>query len=351
MALKTLSLACIIFALSSLLLSVESSQPAIVLNGLSWTFYNSSCPKLESIIRKHLKKVFEDDIGQSAGLLRLHFHDCFVQGCDGSVLLDGSASGPSEQSAIPNLTLRQTAFEIINNLSQSVQKECGTVVSCADITAIAARDSVFLSGGPDYEVPLGRRDSLNFATQQDVLDSLPAPTFNTTTTLEFFAAKNLSATDLVALSGGHTIGLSHCSSFTGRLYPSQDSTMDKTFANNLKLTCPETDTDNTTVLDIRSPNAFDNKYYVDLMNRQGVFTSDQDLYTDTRTREIVTSYAINQTLFYENFVLSMIKMGQLNVLTGTEGEIRSNCSARNSDSNLFLKSMVDEIEEVVLSQF
>lgn len=207
------------------------------------------------------------------------------------------------------------------------------------------------NGGPDYEVPLGRRDGLNFATQEQTLDNLPSPTSNTTTLLTSLARKNLDATDVVALSGGHTIGLSHCTSFTGRLYPSQDSTLDKTFAKNLKLTCPKSDTDNTTNLDIRSPNTFDNKYYVDLMNKQGLFTSDQDLYTDTRTRGIVTSFAINQSLFYEKFVLSMIKMGQLSVLTGTQGEIRANCSVRNSDNNSFLKSVVDEMEEIALSQF
>uniref|UniRef100_A0A7N0V2D8 peroxidase n=1 Tax=Kalanchoe fedtschenkoi TaxID=63787 RepID=A0A7N0V2D8_KALFE len=138
---------------SSFLAAEAQASPSLV-NGLSWTFYKSSCPKLESIVRKQLKKVFKDDVGQAAGLLRLHFHDCFVQGCDGSVLLDGSASGPSEQDAPPNLTLRAKAFEIIDNIRQLVHTKCGAVVSCADITALAARDSVFLSGGPDYDVPL-----------------------------------------------------------------------------------------------------------------------------------------------------------------------------------------------------
>uniref|UniRef100_A0A803QU26 peroxidase n=1 Tax=Cannabis sativa TaxID=3483 RepID=A0A803QU26_CANSA len=112
--------------------------------GLSWQFYAKSCPSAESIIRKELKKIFKNDIAQAAGLLRLHFHDCFVQGCDGSVLLDGSASGPSEKDAPPNLTLRATAFKIINDLRALIHKKCGRVVSCADITALAARDSVFL---------------------------------------------------------------------------------------------------------------------------------------------------------------------------------------------------------------
>lgn len=67
-----------------------------------------------------------------------------MQGCDGSVLLDGSASGPGEQSAPPNLSLRAEAFKIINDLRQRVHDKCGRVVSCADIVAVAARDAVFL---------------------------------------------------------------------------------------------------------------------------------------------------------------------------------------------------------------
>lgn len=67
-----------------------------------------------------------------------------MQGCDGSVLLVGTASEPSEQDAVPNQTLRRTAFKIINDLRELVDKKCGRVVSCADIAAIAARDSVFL---------------------------------------------------------------------------------------------------------------------------------------------------------------------------------------------------------------
>ncbi|GLT45892.1 hypothetical protein SLA2020_196910 [Shorea laevis] len=320
-----------------------TSAPKV--KGLSWTFYKSSCPKVESIVRKHLKKVFKEDVGQAAGLLRLHFHDCFVQGCDGSVLLDGSASGPSEQDAPPNLTLRAKAFEIINDLRELVHKECGRVVSCADLVALAARDSVFLTGGPDYEVPLGRRDGLTFATEEATLNNLLPGTANTTTILDLLKTKNLDATDAVALSGGHTIGIGHCSSFEERLYPTQDPTLAKTFAKDLKKVCPTPDFNNTTVLDIRSPNKFDNKYYVNLVHRQGLFTSDQDLYTDARTKDIVESFAADESLFFEKFVHSMIKMGQLSVLTGKKGEIRANCSVRNSDNKLLTSVVEDEAEE------
>ena len=131
--------------LASCLSSTEAQSKPLVVKGLSWTFYKSSCPKLETIVRSELKKIFKKDIGQAAGLLRLHFHDCFVMGCDGSVLLDGSAGGPSEKSELPNLSLRKESFKIVNDLRERVRKECGSVVSCSDIVAIAARDSVFFS--------------------------------------------------------------------------------------------------------------------------------------------------------------------------------------------------------------
>ncbi|PIA41186.1 hypothetical protein AQUCO_02300171v1 [Aquilegia coerulea] len=332
-----------IFLSSHLSLTSAQSTPPLV-GGLSWNFYKSNCPKLEKIVRDELKKAFKRDIGIAAGLLRIHFHDCFVQGCDGSVLLAGSASGPGEQEAPPNLTLRPQAFTVINEIRNKIHKACGQVVSCSDITALAARDSVFLSGGPNYRVPLGRRDGLTFATRNATLENLPFFGSSARELIAAVATKGLDATDLVAISGGHTIGRGNCGSFTARLYPNQDVNMDQTYANNLKRICPALNSNGSTVLDIRSPNVFDNKYYVDLMNRQGLFMSDQDLYTDRTTRPIVTSFAINQTLFYERFAFSMIKMSMLNVLTGTQGEIRANCSRRNA-ARTYVTTLVDEDQE------
>ncbi|CAN4116455.1 unnamed protein product [Withania somnifera] len=267
----------------------QGTQP--IVNGLSWNFYDSICPN----------------------------------GCDGSLLLD----------APPNLTLRQQTFRIIEDLRRRVHWDCDRVVSCADITAIAARH---FSGGQDYDLPLGSRDGLKFATRNEALANLPPPSFNTSLILALLVTKNFTP-DVVALSGGHIIGIGHCTSIMDRFYPNQDSFMNKTFSKNLKTTCTMSNSTNTTVLGIRSPNKFDNKYYVVLMNQQGLFTSDQDLYTDKRTRGIVTNFAFNESLFlFEEFVNFIIKMGHLNVLTGTQGEIRATCSVRNSAYHNFLVS-------------
>ncbi|KAK1670442.1 hypothetical protein QYE76_058601 [Lolium multiflorum] len=129
--------------------------------------------------------------------------------------------------------------------------------------------------------------------------------------------------------GAHTLGIAHCASLQERLFPQNDVTLNKWFASQLRLTCPALNTDNTTNNDIRTPNVFDNKYYLDLLNRQGLFTSDQDLHTDARTKPAVTRFALDQPAFFDQFVFSVVKMGQINVLTGNQGQIRNDCSAPN----------------------
>ncbi|GLJ48829.1 hypothetical protein SUGI_1029870 [Cryptomeria japonica] len=322
-------------------------------DGLSWTFYNTTCPNLESIVQSTLDTFLDDDITQAAGLLRLHFHDCFVQGCDASVLLNITDSS-SERQAFPNLTLRAMAFIIIDEIKAAVEANCSGVVSCADILTLAARDSIVKSGGPEYPVPLGRRDSTTFADNTTVLANLPSFLSDVDTLVTAFSGKGLNVTDLVALSGGHTIGLGHCTSFQNRLYNTstgvreEDPTLDQSFANSLYLVCPALNVTNTTNLDVRTPDDFDSDYYINIQNNQSLFTSDQTLYGNSTTQGMVDSFASNQTLFFQNLILGMLKMGQIDVLTGTEGEIRSNCSVANSASAIFdkgIRSMVDPAEQ------
>ncbi|XP_066310732.1 cationic peroxidase SPC4-like [Miscanthus floridulus] len=342
------AVAVVLICFSSTATAADSNgnarQPPLA-PGLSFDFYKRTCPKAESIVRSFVQDAVRRDVGLAAGLLRLHFHDCFVQGCDASVLLDGSATGPGEQQAPPNLTLRPTAFKAINDIHDRLQKECGgAVVSCSDVLALAARDSIVVSGGPSYKVPLGQRDSTSFATQEDVLSDLPPPTATVPALLAVLSKINLDATDLVALSGGHTIGLGHCASFEDRLFPRPDPTLNATFASQLRRTCPAKGTDRRRVLDVRTPDAFDNKYYVNLVNREGLFTSDQDLFTNPGTRPLVEKFARSQKDFFDQFAFSVVKMGQINVLTGAQGEIRTNCSARNADVTMPW-SVVEEAAE------
>ncbi|CAM0885484.1 unnamed protein product [Alopecurus aequalis] len=322
-------------ALASSASAAPARTPPLV-NGLSFDFYKAKCPQAESIVFNFLRDAIRKDVGLAPALIRIHFHDCFVQGCDGSVLLDKTGDIDSEKIAPPNQSLRPTAFKAINDVRAVLQKACGgPIVSCADIAALAARDSVQLAGGPHYAVPLGRRDGLLPANRTAISAALPPPTSKVPKLLEFLAKINLDAADLVALSGAHTLGIAHCGSFERRLYPENDTThpdptMDKWFASQLKLTCPALKVVNTTNNDIRTPNVFDNKYYVDLLNKQGLFTSDQDMHIDAQTKPTVIKFAVDQAAFFNQYIFSVVKMGQINVLTGNQGQIRTDCSAPNA---------------------
>lgn len=124
------------------LLALSSSlgaSAAPVAPGLSWGFHDTSCPDLDHIVKYHVGEAFRRDVGIAPALVRILFHDCFPQGCDASVLLNGTGS---ELLEVPNQTLRPTALKLIDDIRAAVHRFCGPVVSCADITALATRDAL-----------------------------------------------------------------------------------------------------------------------------------------------------------------------------------------------------------------
>ncbi|KAJ6736786.1 PEROXIDASE [Salix viminalis] len=179
-------------------------------------FYDRSCPKAREIVHSIVAKAVAKEARMAASLLRLHFHDCFVKGCDASVLLDSTGSIVSEKGSNPNRNSLR-GFEVIDEIKSALEKECPQTVSCADIMALSARDSTVLTGGPSWEVPLGRRDSRG-ASLSGSNNNIPAPNNTFQTILTKFKLKGLNVVDLVALSGSHTIGNARCTSFRQRLY-------------------------------------------------------------------------------------------------------------------------------------
>ncbi|RRT58290.1 hypothetical protein B296_00022942 [Ensete ventricosum] len=238
------------------------------------------------------------------------------KGCDASILLDGSGT---EKTARPNLSVR--GYDLIDQAKAALESKCPGVVSCADIIVVATRDAVVLTG---------RRDG-NISVASDATRNLPGDSFSASQAIAAFRAKGLSASDMVLLLGGHTVGLTHCSFILNRLYNyngsgKPDPAMDPAFVAMLKSRCPQTSTvDNTVLLDHGTPTTVDNSYYKQLLARRGVLKVDQNIASDSATNATVRALAGGSSSFPALFGGAMVRMGGIQVLTGTQGQIRKSC--------------------------
>ncbi|THF95773.1 hypothetical protein TEA_023923 [Camellia sinensis var. sinensis] len=331
-------------------------------------------------------------------------------GCDASVLLDDNSTFTGEKTAGPNSNSLR-GFNVIDTIKSNLETSCPGVVSCADILAVAARDSVVALNGPSWTVPLGRRDSTT-ASLSAANSNLPGPNLNLSALITAFSNKGFTAKELVALSGSHTIGQARCTVFRSHIYndaninaqfatslkancPStggdnnlapldttsptafdnayyknlqglitafsnkgftakelvalsgshtvgqarctvfrshiyNDANINAQFATSLKANCPSTGGDNNLApLDTTSPTAFDNAYYKNLQGQKGLLHSDQELFNGGSTDAQVNTYSTNSATFFTDFGNAMVKMGNLSPLTGTSGQIRTNCRKAN----------------------
>ncbi|XP_019078425.1 putative Peroxidase 48 isoform X2 [Vitis vinifera] len=299
---------------------------------LEYDFYRNSCPKAESIVRSSMAQIFAAHSDTPPALLRLLFHDCFIQGCDASILLDDSnesTNRSAEKLAIPNQTLK--GFDKVEKIKEELEKACPGVVSCADILVLATRDGIVLAGGPFYPVFTGRRDS-NQSYFQEAMDDIPKP------------------------DGGHSIGKISCEFIQGRLFNfsgtgQPDPSIASDFLDEMRRNCQDSgNSSNGTASppmvsramseltlgmtyyqglssSVSSGSAFDTHYYQSLLQGRGLLFSDQQLMAEEKTERLVRAYASDDgSTFQIDFARSMMKMSTLSVLTGSQGQVRLNCS-------------------------
>ncbi|KAJ0897522.1 putative peroxidase [Helianthus annuus] len=301
------------YALVMFFMGVVSAQ-------LSTNFYSSSCPKLLPTVRSAVQSAISKETRMGASLLR----DVTVR----SFLMIHPPS-PVKSVQLPNFRSAR-GFEVVDNIKSAVESVCPGVVSCADILAISARDSVHILGGPTWGVKLGRRDSRT-ASQAAANNSIPPPTSSLSALISSFRAVGLSAKDMVALSGSHTIGQARCTNFRARIY-NETNNLDASFATQRRSNCPRatgSGDNNLAPLDVQSPNAFNNDYYKNLINQKGLLHSDQQLFNGGSADSTVRQYSSNPGQFSADFAAAMIKMGDNKPLTGSSGEIRKNCRRPN----------------------
>ncbi|KAK7260990.1 hypothetical protein RIF29_27293 [Crotalaria pallida] len=305
---------------------------ASVSASLVFNFYETSCPAAEFIVRNTVSSSFSSDPSIPGKLLRLVFHDCFVEGCDASLMLQGNNT---EQSDPANRSVG--GFSVIESAKRVLETFCPGTVSCADIIALAARDAVEIVGGPMIQIPTGRRDGMT-SVASNVRSNIIDTSFTMDEMINHFSTKGLSLVDLVILSGAHTIGTAHCSSFMNRFQEDSkgkftliDKTLDSNYGNELMEMCPSDANPSVTVNnDPETSMVFDNQYYKNLLTNKGLFQSDSVLLNDNRTRKLVEDLANDQDLFFENWGQSFLKLTNVGVKTGDEGEIRLFCAETNA---------------------
>ncbi|KAE8770155.1 Peroxidase 11 [Hordeum vulgare] len=324
---SALSMACFLLAVP-LLMAQDPSN-------LSLEHYSKTCPNAEHVVRAEMECAVRDEPRNAALMLRLHFHDCFVQGCDGSVLLDDTATMIGEKQADQNVNSLK-GFEVVDKIKAKLEAECPGTVSCADLLAIAARDAVVLVGGPYWDVPVGRLDSKEASLDLANKD-IPTAEQGLVTLISKFWEKGLDATDMVALVGSHTIGFARCANFRDRIYGDFEMTSkynpaSATYLSKLKEICPmDGGDDNISAMDSHTSSTFDNAYFETLIKGEGLLNSDQEMWSSIAgysTADTVNKYWADPALFFKQFSDSMVKMG--NITNPAGGEVRKTCRFVNT---------------------
>ncbi|KAK4285681.1 hypothetical protein QN277_002349 [Acacia crassicarpa] len=325
-------------------------------SNLDYDFYRDSCPEAEGIVRSAVTRIYSDHKDIAPAILRLFFHDCFIEGCDASVLLDdsdGKENRSIEKQALPNQTLR--GFDYIDLIKNELEQTCAGVVSCADIIALAARDGVVLAGGPFYPVLTGRKDSFQ-SFYEEANNQIPRPDDDVNQTLGRFALRGFNERETVSLLGAHNIGKIGCDFISQRLYNfhgtgKPDPSIPPDFLRQMRINCQgdmNSSDDKVSAAfftrklsesvpgmsylqalssSVSSGSKFDTHYYESLLKGRGLLFADQQLMAEQKTARLVSAYASDDgSTFRMDFARVMLKMSNLDVLTGTQGEVRLNCS-------------------------
>ncbi|KAJ4846694.1 putative peroxidase 61 [Turnera subulata] len=301
---------------------------------LQWHYYkrHNTCDDAETYVRYQVEKFWKEDKSLAPKLARLLYSDCMVTGCDASVLLDG----PNTEKAAPQ-NWGLGAFVVIDKIKTVLEDRCPGVVSCADILNLATRDALHMAGAPSYPVFTGRRDGMT-STAASV--DLPSPSVSWEEALAYFKSKGLDVLDMTTLLGAHSMGRTHCRYVEDRLYNfnktgKPDPSMDPAFATQMRKACPprvkKGQSDPLVFLnpDSGSDYKFTASFYNRVTSSQAVLGVDQQLRYNNDTLQIAQEFAASFEDFRKSFALSMSRMGNINVLTGTAGEIRRNCSFTN----------------------
>ncbi|KAI9165000.1 hypothetical protein LWI28_005842 [Acer negundo] len=209
-------------------------------------------------------------------LLRLAWHDAGTYdaktktgGPNGSIRLEKEYTHSANNG-----------MKIAIDLCEAVKAKCPKI-TYADLYQLAGVIAVEQSGGPTIDFVPGRADS----TESPEEGRLPDAKQGVTHLKDVFYRMGLSDKDIVALSGGHTLGRAHQerSGFEGSW--------------------------------TKEPMFFDNSYFVELLKGESAgllkLPTDKALLEDPEFRRYVVLYAKDEDAFLTDYALSHKKLSEL----------------------------------------
>lgn len=137
-------------------------------------------------------------------------------------------------------------------------------------------------------------------------------------------------------SGAHTVGRARCGVVQDRIYNfngtgQADKTIDKKYLNYLTRKCRWAS--EYVDLDPVTPNKFDAMFYKNILDKKmGLLATDQALTSVSTTLKLVAALSNAPQVFDYQFGASMTKLSKVGVLTGDEGEVRTNCNSVNANA-------------------
>ncbi|XP_074270127.1 peroxidase 42 [Silene latifolia] len=318
----------VVLCYSKSIVNAENDEEKTV--GLVMNYYKDSCPQAEDIIREQVKLLYKRHKNTAFSWLRNIFHDCAVESCDASLLLDSTRRMMSEKEMDRSFGLRN--FRYIETIKEAVERECAGVVSCADILVLSARDGIQQLGGPYIPLKTGRRDGRK--ARAEILEQyLPDHNESMSMVLDRFKAIGVDTKGVVALLGAHSVGRTHCTKIVHRLYPEVDPEINPDHVPHMLKKCHDPIPDPKSVQYVRNdrgtPMILDNNYYRNILDNKGLLIVDHQLANDKRTRPFVIKMAKNQEYFFKEFSRAITILSENNPLIGDKGEIRKQCNLVN----------------------
>uniref|UniRef100_A0ACD5TXT9 Uncharacterized protein n=1 Tax=Avena sativa TaxID=4498 RepID=A0ACD5TXT9_AVESA len=304
-------------------------------------------------VKRIVTEAIGGDKGVGAALIRLVFHDCWVNGCDGSVLVDTKPYGGGKTEKLAENNIGLAGFDVIDKIKSQLDSP-EKQLSCADIVVLAAREATYnLSrGNIDYPVNTGRTDGVvSSASAADAV--LPPSTFDFEQLKANFAAKGFDTKELVALSGAHVVGVARESSFADRLndttatpispdykdalaedvkkHPIQPNNIrdkDETFRDKAGYVV-ETGVDTSD----GAKGVMDNTYYHANLQNRVLFRSDWELRNDMsgQAGNAMETFKRDAREWYTEFGKAMAKLSQLKA-QGPRFENRTDCKVINTNN-------------------